>query len=809
MSGNPISPAAIVTMGEFTNQRVKIVDASGQATYSPSSTPNQYSGWLYWQDNYSQSFGLDGTDNVFANYDLSDYSDTTGGFEVGGASDVQAQDLYDYNLSADPPYVYVENQFNDWKTLVTFPTSSLPDPANGPIYLTVTADHSGPTGNTVDVGWFSVDSTKFDFTRGQDYYKATTNAAGSINLNGGTSYRINVTQAVADFLKHSPSSTADLAFLLSTDATGTALSGVNAELDTQPAATYPVIKPSNLQDTADGGASVDYTLTGTLPQGKTPVIGLYWSPTSSFDPSTATATSAGFAVEQTHNGPATFTAAQLGTPPAGTKYLLAVADAGHFVTDPQTPPAVASTPHGEPTISITGMEFVDNGQDVQVNYSETGDTQGASADLTFYASDQPDLVTGDPNQIPTSVSIPVVTGGDGQATVSLDSLLGAINSAAKYIDVAIQNVSLFEVGKPDDSVPLSSPSITLNAIAGVPSASNPILARVSYTITGGKLTTDVPIVATWSTTPSIQGAIGSPKIVATIPAGTQTDNMMGPPTTISLTSSASSLGKPPYTAKYLILVAKPNNPAQVKMSDPVVFHWAFDPQTFADTYNSKIDPPFTSTQKCGLQFLLGNMQSDSRIPDIRYIAYMLATVEAEHGNFLPGQESKSLYNKHVWKIYSTYPFEEFVLGPDAKLLRHFSGPHLRFRFEPDYAMRVPAPDGHFETYYGRGYIQLTWQENYLRAGRALNIGGSPDALADDPSLAMDPQNAYNIMVWWMTEGSPTGDALSDHINGNDADYLGARAIINPYDKNAQDVADNAQDYQRILSASEYYLPVNG
>ncbi len=96
---------------------------------------------------------------------------------------------------------------------------------------------------------------------------------------------------------------------------------------------YPVITPTESPEQSDGSVSVDYSVAGTLPQGSSPEVDLYWAPTKNFG-SDATATGASVPVEQEHDGPTTFTAADLGTPWAGTQYLLAVADPGHAVTDP-------------------------------------------------------------------------------------------------------------------------------------------------------------------------------------------------------------------------------------------------------------------------------------------------------------------------------------------------------------------------------------------------------------------------------------------------------------------------------------------
>lgn len=49
-------------------------------------------------------------------------------------------------------------------------------------------------------------------------------------------------------------------------------------------------------------------------------------------------------------------------------------------------------------------------------------------------------------------------------------------------------------------------------------------------------------------------------------------------------------------------------------------------------------------------------------------------------------------------------------------------------------------------YYGRGYIQLTWDYNYLSAGQFAGID-----LVTNPDKAMEPRTAAKIFAWyWKT-----------------------------------------------------------
>jgi predicted chitinase len=98
-------------------------------------------------------------------------------------------------------------------------------------------------------------------------------------------------------------------------------------------------------------------------------------------------------------------------------------------------------------------------------------------------------------------------------------------------------------------------------------------------------------------------------------------------------------------------------------------------------------------------------------------------------------------------------------------------------------------------YYGRGYVQLTWADNYRQMGTALG-----NRLLYDPSLALNPEVAYQIMSLGMRKGSFTGRKLADYIHDGACDYVNARKIINGLDQ-AQRIAGYAAKLEVILRAS--------
>ena len=95
-------------------------------------------------------------------------------------------------------------------------------------------------------------------------------------------------------------------------------------------------------------------------------------------------------------------------------------------------------------------------------------------------------------------------------------------------------------------------------------------------------------------------------------------------------------------------------------------------------------------------------------------------------------------------------------------------------------------------WYGRGYVQLTWEENYKKASKETGVD-----LVSNPDTALNPKIAAEILVKGMVEGWFTGKKLSDYQG-----YVSMRQIINGEDK-ANIIASIAQDYEKALVTSGY------
>lgn len=92
-----------------------------------------------------------------------------------------------------------------------------------------------------------------------------------------------------------------------------------------------------------------------------------------------------------------------------------------------------------------------------------------------------------------------------------------------------------------------------------------------------------------------------------------------------------------------------------------------------------------------------------------------------------------------------------------------------------------------QVYYGRGFVQLTWYDNYLKMGNWLGID-----LVNNPDLALNTSIAAKILVYGMYNGSFTGKKLSDYIDPSLPfnDFYNARRIVNGLDR-AQLINDYA------------------
>lgn len=214
----------------------------------------------------------------------------------------------------------------------------------------------------------------------------------------------------------------------------------------------------------------------------------------------------------------------------------------------------------------------------------------------------------------------------------------------------------------------------------------------------------------------------------------------------------------------------------------------FDKVTFFKDYRGRFGP-LKEIEVNGLDFLLDQIAADKDFGMLRQVAYVLATVKGETGVFQPLKEKRANRNKQpaLFKQQEVY-----------------------------------FPSGFF----GRGYVQLTFEGNYRLAGEKLagtvievrnedgskrNLTVSKDTFVQGKDLVMQPTVAYQILARGMREGwfrrrkkSDGGKPykLSDFIKeGSPPDFKGARNIINHPSSAAEKFAGFAEKFELILRAS--------
>ncbi len=174
-----------------------------------------------------------------------------------------------------------------------------------------------------------------------------------------------------------------------------------------------------------------------------------------------------------------------------------------------------------------------------------------------------------------------------------------------------------------------------------------------------------------------------------------------------------------------------------------------NPHFFRRLFPKQIGNGLTTTKGEDLRGFFSLLQKDSNIQDIRWAAYMLATVYHEtEFSFIPNEEK----GKGAGRKYGVEIEVTDVQG-----------------------YRGQKNTKYCNIYYGRGYCHLTWEDNYISIGKALGLG---DELYINPSIALDNNIAYEITSYGMRNGIFTGHKLDQYINGKKCDYLNARSIIN-------------------------------
>lgn len=232
--------------------------------------------------------------------------------------------------------------------------------------------------------------------------------------------------------------------------------------------------------------------------------------------------------------------------------------------------------------------------------------------------------------------------------------------------------------------------------------------------------------------------------------------------------------------------------------------------------------------------LLSRCARDPRILDIRWIAYILATAmwETTHRVPVPNSNGRGTHNEPRWaspveeggkgrlnardikdyylpvKVASTSDGGAIVTEQDGDTFTVSSaGAITRRSAGASHGSSANAPMksayrqavGAELRYYGRGYCQLTWWDNYASTGAEIGLGLD---LLFHPDRALEPGTAFEVMVHAMVYGLgfANGKRLQMYLTGGLTNYVGARAMVNGTNENVA-IAKVAEVFEKALLAA--------
>ena len=189
----------------------------------------------------------------------------------------------------------------------------------------------------------------------------------------------------------------------------------------------------------------------------------------------------------------------------------------------------------------------------------------------------------------------------------------------------------------------------------------------------------------------------------------------------------------------------------------------FDREIFFDNVRNKLfDGALTQQQVDGCGVILGlweGQYTGTPMTDIRWLAYILATVFHECATTM-------------WPI-TEYGSQSYLQGKE------------------------------YYPYIGRGFVMITWEDNYRNASQQLSLTGTRD-LVEHPELALDSLISARILFRGMAEGWFTGKKLGQYFNESKDDPVNARQIVNGNDDDDL-IAGYHKQFLAALEASEVWV----
>ena len=185
-------------------------------------------------------------------------------------------------------------------------------------------------------------------------------------------------------------------------------------------------------------------------------------------------------------------------------------------------------------------------------------------------------------------------------------------------------------------------------------------------------------------------------------------------------------------------------------------------QIFYQKAKVKLFPSLRQSTLNGINAIVDEWEKQG-ISDNRQLAYILATV----------------YHECARKMQ---PIEEFGKGKGKA-----------------YGSKIKSSRKHYSTpnklYYGRGFVQLTWYENYVKAGKKLGID-----LLNTPELALELSTASTISS---SMPSSINTSFKIAIHPQDGYWNTGGIMIQQLPE--EDVIDNDEQKEKLL---EEFLKLN-
>lgn len=190
----------------------------------------------------------------------------------------------------------------------------------------------------------------------------------------------------------------------------------------------------------------------------------------------------------------------------------------------------------------------------------------------------------------------------------------------------------------------------------------------------------------------------------------------------------------------------------------------------------------------GTDAILKEWNANYALENTDMLAYILATSWHETGTRM-------------------YPIREAFAKTDEAAIRALDR-HFASRTRNIY-WRPVAETG--RAYFGRGYVQLTWDFNYKKADTYLGIDKDAPNFKEisyywEPNNALDPEASIKITYSGMFLGWYTNKCLFNYFQPNQRpDFVGARRIINGVDKKEK-IAQEAAAFHRVLQKPGVVVP---